>query len=166
MSEFDYIGWREWSDWKRKVLGRIENGVNANICTEGCGKCEFPSQCRYASTRTSAEVPAVHKKEIDAPSISPVATYTKEGETPVSICTNSGGHGSSGQISAPDSPLEDLNHIEKNAGKLSSKQSTLLSPITEEIVPASEIISSSSNGKVVNDRKKAGGTEHRKENDG
>lgn len=65
-SEFDYIGWREWGEWKRKVLVSLENGVKTKHCAKGCEKCEFPSQCRYAMSRALAESTAVDPKGIDA----------------------------------------------------------------------------------------------------
>lgn len=61
-SEFDYIGWREWGEWKRRTLSNLENGGERKACAKDCQKCEFPSQCRYASTRTTAEKGAVNEK--------------------------------------------------------------------------------------------------------
>jgi hypothetical protein len=73
-SEFDYIGWREWGEWRRKVLGNLENGRKANLSAKGCQKCEFPSQCRYASNHTSSETTTDKAvKEDELASLSPVA---------------------------------------------------------------------------------------------
>ena len=69
-SEFDYIGWREWGEWKRKVLGNLENGIEIKSRASGCQKCEFPSQCRYASSHTSFEDTVMTEKKVDGPSVS------------------------------------------------------------------------------------------------
>ena len=42
-SEFDYVGWKQWTDWKRKV-DRLSDDSKP---LKGCESCEFPSQCRY-----------------------------------------------------------------------------------------------------------------------
>jgi hypothetical protein len=84
-SEFDYIGWREWGQWKRRALGNLENGVEGKLCAKGCLKCEFPSQCRYVSLRTTSartvpdenknEVPTIFPKEEESDlSLSPTQT--------------------------------------------------------------------------------------------
>lgn len=72
-SEFDYIGWREWGEWKRKVLGSLENGVEIKSRARGCQKCEFPSQCRYASSHTSLEDTVMTEMKVDVPSESIMA---------------------------------------------------------------------------------------------
>ena len=43
-SEFDYVGWKDWSAWKRDALKTMSNPRTPR----GCEKCEFPSQCRYS----------------------------------------------------------------------------------------------------------------------
>jgi hypothetical protein len=70
-SEFDYIGWREWGEWKRRALGNLENGVEGNFCAKGCLKCEFPSQCRYVSVRTTSERTVLDEKRNEVPTILP-----------------------------------------------------------------------------------------------
>jgi len=72
-SEFDYIGWREWGEWRRKFLGNLQNERKANLSTKGCQKCEFPSQCRYASNHTSSETTGKAVKENEPASTSPEA---------------------------------------------------------------------------------------------
>jgi hypothetical protein len=72
-SEFDYIGWKEWGEWRRKVLGNLENGRKANYSAKGCQKCEFPSQCRYASNHTSSETTDKAVKENELALVSPEA---------------------------------------------------------------------------------------------
>ncbi|KAJ9500484.1 hypothetical protein LTR96_002979 [Exophiala xenobiotica] len=42
-SEFDYVAWKAWGEWRRKALQTIKNPR----VLRGCEKCEFPSQCRY-----------------------------------------------------------------------------------------------------------------------
>ncbi|KAF7506576.1 hypothetical protein GJ744_011613 [Endocarpon pusillum] len=69
-SEFDYIGWRELGEWKRKVLGNLENGIEIKSRARGCQKCEFPSQCRYASSHTSFEDMVMTEEKGDGPSVS------------------------------------------------------------------------------------------------
>lgn len=46
-SEFDYVAWREWGDWKRKALKLLKNSRVAS----GCENCVFPSQCRYPAEK-------------------------------------------------------------------------------------------------------------------
>lgn len=46
-SEFDYIGWKEMEQWKRKM--RKSDWLMIARESEGCENCEFPSQCRYAN---------------------------------------------------------------------------------------------------------------------
>jgi len=46
-SEFDYVAWREWGDWKRKALKLLKNPRRA----AGCETCVFPSQCRYPAEK-------------------------------------------------------------------------------------------------------------------
>jgi len=53
-SEFDYVGWRQWGEWKRKALKTMENPS----IPKGCEKCEFPSQCRYTETATLEDHPS------------------------------------------------------------------------------------------------------------
>lgn len=71
-SEFDYIGWKEWGEWKRNPLRNLENGVEGEPCAKGCQKCEFPSQCRYTSSRKIQESTAVHEITDKVPSVSPM----------------------------------------------------------------------------------------------
>lgn len=42
-SEFDYAAWKQWGEWRRKVLRAIRN----ETVFQGCDCCDFPSQCRY-----------------------------------------------------------------------------------------------------------------------
>ncbi|KAL6245277.1 hypothetical protein RBB50_008052 [Rhinocladiella similis] len=44
-SEFDYVAWKAWLTWRRKVF-QIANS-NPPRTLQGCENCEFPSQCRY-----------------------------------------------------------------------------------------------------------------------
>ena len=60
-SEFDYVGWKDWSAWKRNALKTM---LNPRI-PKGCEKCEFPSQCRYG--------PAENKLIDGQPGSSPMA---------------------------------------------------------------------------------------------
>lgn len=47
-SEFDYVAWKEWGQWRRKTLAlrALANG-NAEPKLTGCDGCSSPSQCRY-----------------------------------------------------------------------------------------------------------------------
>jgi hypothetical protein len=65
-SEFDYIGWKEWSEWKRKVLSTLENGIDIHGTRKGCQRCEYPSQCRHNSGHASAQNTAVMGNNIEA----------------------------------------------------------------------------------------------------
>lgn len=49
-SEFDYVGWQDWGQWRRKcsALRAYANGKAAPKM-HGCEGCSFPSQCRYES---------------------------------------------------------------------------------------------------------------------
>lgn len=62
-SEFDYSGWREWAEWKRNVFGNLEDSVETQPCAKNCRRCEYPSHCRYASSRTTPVSNAVGKKK-------------------------------------------------------------------------------------------------------
>lgn len=42
-SEFDYVAWREWGDWRRMALKILKKPRFSG----GCENCVFPSQCRY-----------------------------------------------------------------------------------------------------------------------
>jgi hypothetical protein len=59
-SEFDYVAWKEWGEWKRNALKTIANPQ----IPKGCERCEFPSQCRYR--------PAEGELIDDQPSSSPM----------------------------------------------------------------------------------------------
>ncbi|KIW10129.1 hypothetical protein PV08_11089 [Exophiala spinifera] len=43
-SEFDYVAWKAWATWRRKVFHIASNPART---LRGCENCEFPSQCRY-----------------------------------------------------------------------------------------------------------------------
>lgn len=47
LSEFDYIGWRDMTDWQRKW--RKIAKPNSAHSPQGCENCEFPSQCQYGN---------------------------------------------------------------------------------------------------------------------
>lgn len=51
-SEFDYVAWKEWGQWRRKVLTLLAF-ANGNTEPEllGCEGCCSPSQCRYENRR-------------------------------------------------------------------------------------------------------------------
>ena len=42
-SEFDYVGWRLWGDWKQKAGRAMEDPK----LRRGCETCVYPSECRY-----------------------------------------------------------------------------------------------------------------------
>ncbi|KAL2429112.1 hypothetical protein ABEF95_013289 [Exophiala dermatitidis] len=44
-SEFDYHSWKQWGDWRRKVLQSMDNPR----ILRGCDFCDYPSQCRSVS---------------------------------------------------------------------------------------------------------------------
>lgn len=65
-SEFDYAGWAEWGNWKRKVLA-LNTYAQAAMDRErrvrvrnpiiwGCEGCNFPSQCRYEWGKQEEEI--------------------------------------------------------------------------------------------------------------
>ncbi|KIV85070.1 hypothetical protein PV11_00805 [Exophiala sideris] len=61
-SEFDYVAWKAWGDWRRKALKVVPNPK----ALKGCNSCDFPSQCRYpAESHPIAETKAT-KVEDDA----------------------------------------------------------------------------------------------------
>lgn len=72
-SEFDYIGWRDWGEWRRKVLCNLENGVGALPGPKDCQSCEFPSQCRYAIGRPAPVSNAWDRKIFELPSTPPTS---------------------------------------------------------------------------------------------
>jgi hypothetical protein len=58
-SEFDYVAWREWGDWRRMALKLLKNPRLSG----GCESCVFPSQCRYpAETKDHVEKPVRSRK--------------------------------------------------------------------------------------------------------
>ena len=59
VSEFDYTGWEEFSEWKRATTGQIPR-LGSRHCEE---ECNFPSSCHWN------EEQAAHKTE---PEVSPV----------------------------------------------------------------------------------------------
>ena len=65
-SEFDYIGWREWGEWKRKVLSNLENSIEIHNSSKGCQRCEYPSQCRHNSSHASAHSTVLTENKIKA----------------------------------------------------------------------------------------------------
>jgi hypothetical protein len=67
-SEFDYVCWKEWVEWKRNALKTM---TNPRI-PKGCERCEYPSQCRYG--------PAVRELVDDQPSSAPMTgvEYTSD----------------------------------------------------------------------------------------
>lgn len=79
-SEFDYVGWQEWGQWRRKctALRSYANGKAAPKL-HGCEGCSFPSQCRYES-RPPVET-VEFEKYIDAKDIAAM----KENEVEQSI---------------------------------------------------------------------------------
>jgi len=77
-SEFDYVGWQDWGQWRRKctALRAYANGKAAPKM-HGCEGCSFPSQCRYESrppVETIAfdkyieekDIAAIKKQEVEA----------------------------------------------------------------------------------------------------
>lgn len=46
-SEFDYLGWKEWGEWKRGMTKDFAHGTTEQKCLQGCTNCDFPSQCRH-----------------------------------------------------------------------------------------------------------------------
>ncbi|KAJ9651184.1 hypothetical protein H2198_009539 [Neophaeococcomyces mojaviensis] len=52
-SEFDYVGWRDWGQWRRKCMAlqsltnMVARGPGSRLMLTGCQGCNFPSQCRY-----------------------------------------------------------------------------------------------------------------------
>lgn len=45
-SEFDYVAWREWGDWRKKAAKTLKTSRMAH--DGGCDEnCVYPSQCRY-----------------------------------------------------------------------------------------------------------------------
>jgi hypothetical protein len=158
-SEFDYIGWREWGEWKRQVLGNLENGVGTKICPEGCQNCEFPSQCRYVSSRaesnngvnTSSDAlslfPTVDERDVYLPEKEAKSPYhvsenvtfdsilasvtDEQNELSNSIGTELGINASPNKVSSVKANSTSSGRIAKSAETRSSRKSTL-SPIAEE----------------------------------
>ncbi len=164
-SEFDYIGWREWGEWKRKVLGSLENGIEIKSRAGGCQKCEFPSQCRYASSHTSLEGTVMTEKKVDVPSESVMAkeSYISEAVTFDSILasipseqdvksrlrsanllidTNTGTPSSVAKTSSIKTNSAVFDRVAKSAEKRSGKK-TALSPIAEEFFSKGDLTGSS-----------------------
>ncbi|KAJ9635584.1 uncharacterized protein PV06_02821 [Exophiala oligosperma] len=68
-SEFDYVAWKAWATWRRKVfqIAPHHNHNNPPRTLRGCENCEFPSQCRYPpsppQTGTGSKVDEEYARE-------------------------------------------------------------------------------------------------------
>jgi hypothetical protein len=157
-SEFDYVGWREWSDWKRKALKSIENPH----LPKGCETCEFPSQCRYSKALGVGmhDVKTVSTKPGRKRDLKPILSVeTDKEDLPRYYCTENATGESllaeplSGSKSPKQWKVTDFDKPEKTgsekksttvppantSGKTRGKQSTkkgTLPPIEEEIFRA------------------------------
>lgn len=56
-SEFDYVAWKAWGDWRRQALKVVHNPR----ILKGCDYCDFPSQCRYPVESHPAAEPETMK---------------------------------------------------------------------------------------------------------
>lgn len=63
-SEFDYVAWKAWGEWRRKALQTIKNPR----VLRGCENCEFPSQCRYPSEPQQTSTAKVDESSSQDPS--------------------------------------------------------------------------------------------------
>ena len=161
-SEFDYIGWREWGEWKRKVLGKLESGAGTKLHAKGCQNCEFPSQCRYASGRVSPKgtvSPVACESDLSLPpgEEKKPRFYIPEGVTFDSIlASGTVEQNEVSKLNRVDLPVDTdtdtlslsteppaiLERIVKSAEQRSSRRSTL-SPIAEEFFSKGDLIKSS-----------------------
>lgn len=77
-SEFDYVGWQDWGQWRRKCTA-LRAYVNGKAAPKihGCEGCSFPSQCRYESRPLvetvefdkyieEKDIAAIKKQEVEA----------------------------------------------------------------------------------------------------
>ena len=71
-SEFDYVRWQDWIEWKKKIQRITRN----DDILEGCQACEFPSQCRYV--KAAKRNPAV---VVPGQSLAKTSTETAAGST-------------------------------------------------------------------------------------
>ena len=62
-SEFDYVAWKEWGEWRRKALRTMKNPRSL----KGCDTCDFPSQCRYPVESHPVHNPSMITVSAEAP---------------------------------------------------------------------------------------------------
>ncbi|ETN40188.1 uncharacterized protein HMPREF1541_04464 [Cyphellophora europaea CBS 101466] len=62
-SEFDYEGWDEYGEWRRKALHMIDN---TKVLTR-CEKCDFPSMCRTPPEQYPVKMDRVSQPSFELP---------------------------------------------------------------------------------------------------
>jgi hypothetical protein len=95
-SEFDYAAWKQWGEWRRKVLRTLYN----DRVFKGCEDCDFPSMCRYpldthplgdVGTAVATETsPTVSEKVEKAREKNPEMTLEQEMTNPRKSTANAG----------------------------------------------------------------------------
>ncbi|MCJ1454603.1 hypothetical protein MMC28_004956 [Mycoblastus sanguinarius] len=114
-SEFDYIRWKEFGNWKRNVPGPEST---SDLCRKDCeDRCDFPSACHW-------EVKKAVKKDVGFEFLEPKCLGD---ETHVSLASTK-------SITAVQKRTGVyIDKLVKAAEKRKSQIATLLSPIEEEI---------------------------------
>ncbi|KAI1626548.1 hypothetical protein EDD37DRAFT_646260 [Exophiala viscosa] len=135
-SEFDYVTWKAWGDWRRKALKVVQNPK----ALKGCDSCDFPSQCRYpAESHPIAETkatkvedePISHAEKEEDKKKSNLATANKNidfDKILSSIFSNDGE-----EISKRSSGDSSTTSRKKNGSKKKSSQKELLPTLEEEM---------------------------------
>ena len=135
-SEFDYVAWKAWGDWRRKALKVVQNPK----ALKGCNSCDFPSECRYPAESHPLAEPKATKVE-DEPN-----SRTKEEEDKKKDISaianknidfdkilNSIFSRDDGEKSKKSSSENSTNSRKKNGSKKKSSQQEVLPTLEEEM---------------------------------
>ncbi|KAI4103984.1 MAG: hypothetical protein L6R37_003546 [Teloschistes peruensis] len=114
-SEFDYVGWANWGEWKRKETGK-DSQAEEQPKRDCFGNCDWPSQCRWAPKQQIQ--PAVQPQQETAQEADPQSQ---------SACTSA--DPSPGAKPTTDNVLVKLGSATQ---KLASHWASMLTPIEED----------------------------------
>ncbi|KAL9587161.1 MAG: hypothetical protein Q9212_000434 [Teloschistes hypoglaucus] len=110
-SEFDYVGWANWGEWKRKQPGSDSQAEEQQPKRDCFGNCDWPSQCRWAPKQQ----------------VQPEKETAQEADPQSSACTNA--EPTPGAKPTTDNVLVKLGSATQ---KLASHWASILTPIEED----------------------------------